>query len=144
VIIKYFPDYKHLLQEKYCTWNTNIFFLPLLKLVSKIVCHVFIVKFVTFGFLDAKFPNRWTGRDGPTPWPPRSPDITPPPIDFFLWGYVKDKVFSTPVPDIKNLKARITDTFATITEDMLENTWREIDCRLDVLRATKGAHVELY
>jgi len=92
--------------------------------------------------LDATFLNGWTGRDGPTPWPPRSPDITP--IDFFLWGYVKDKVFSTPVPDITNLTARITDAFATITEDMLENTWREIDYRLDVLRATKGAHVEVY
>ena len=76
-----------------------------------------------------------------TPWPPRSPDITP--IDFFLWRYVKDKVFSTPVPDISNLKARITDAFATITEDMLENTWKENDCRLDVLRATKGAR-EVY
>ena len=47
------------------------------------------------------------------------------------------------VPDITNLKARITDAFAT-TEDMLENTWREIDYRLDPLRATKGAHVEVY
>jgi len=27
---------------------------------------------------------------------------------------------------------------------MLENKWREIDYRLDVLRATKGAHVEVY
>jgi len=26
----------------------------------------------------------------------------------------------------------------------LENTWREIDYRSDVLRATKGAHVEVY
>ena len=26
VSIKYFPDYKYLLQENYCTWNTNIFF----------------------------------------------------------------------------------------------------------------------
>jgi len=52
-------------------------------------------------------------------------------------------VFSTPVPDITNLKARITDAFDTVTEDMLENTWREIDYRLDVLRATKGAHVEV-
>ena len=93
-------------------------------------------------FLDAAFPNRWIGRDGPTPWPPRSRGITC--LDFFLWGYVKDKVFSTPVSDITNLKARITDAFATITEDMLENTWREIDYRLDVLRATKGAHVEVY
>ena len=93
-------------------------------------------------FLVATYSNRWTGRDGPTPWPSRSPDITP--LDFFLWRYVKDKVFSTPVPDITDLKARITDAFATVTEEMLENTWREIDYRLDVLRATKGAHVEVY
>jgi len=53
-------------------------------------------------------------------------------------------VFSTPVPDITNLKARIKGAFVTITEDMLENTWRETDCRLDVLRVTKGAHVEVY
>ena len=52
-------------------------------------------------------------------------------------------MFSTPIPDITNLKARITDAFATITEDMLENTWREIDYGLDVLRATKGAYVEV-
>jgi len=72
--------------------------------------------------LDAKFPNRWIGRDGPTPWPPRSPDITT--LYYFLWGYVKDKVFSTPVPDITSLSARIAYAFATITEGMLENTWR--------------------
>jgi len=59
-------------------------------------------------------------------------------------GYVKDNVFSTPFPDITNLKARITDAFAKITEDMSENTRREIDYRFDVLRATKGAHVEVY
>jgi len=92
--------------------------------------------------LNVTFPNRWTGRDGPTLWPPRSPDITS--LDFFLRGYVKNKVFSTPVPYITNLKARITDAFVTITEDMLENTCREIGYRLDVLRATKGAHVEVY
>ena len=92
--------------------------------------------------MDASFPNRWIGRDGPIHWSPQSPDITP--LDFFIWGYVKDKVFSAPVPDITNLKARITDIFATITEDMSENTWREIDYRLDVPRATKGAHVEVH
>jgi len=91
--------------------------------------------------LDVTFPNRWIGRARLTPWPPRSPDITR--LDFFLWGYVKDKVFSTPVPDITNWKARITDAFGTVTEDLLENTWREIDYRLDVLSATKGAHVEV-
>jgi len=66
------------------------------------------------------------------------------PLTSFYWGYVKDNVFSTPVPDITSLKARLTDAFAKITEDMLENTRRETDYRLDVLRATKGAHVEVY
>ena len=27
--------------------------------------------------LNGKFPNRWIGRGGPVPWPPRSPDLTP-------------------------------------------------------------------
>jgi len=85
--------------------------------------------------------SKWIGRDGLTPWPPRSPDITP--LDFFLWGMLRT-VFSTPVQDIANLKARITDAFAKITEDMLENTCREIDYQLDILHATKGAHVEMY
>ena len=48
------------------------------------------------------------------------------------------------VPDIINLKARITEAFATITGEMLENTWRETDYRFDVLRTTKGAYVEVY
>jgi len=30
-------------------------------------------------------------------------------ISLLFWGYVKDKVFSTPVPDITSLKARTTD-----------------------------------
>jgi len=42
-------------------------------------------------------------------------------------GSVTDKVFSTSFPIITNLKAKTTDAFATITEDMLENTWRETD-----------------
>jgi len=45
VSIKSIPHYKHLLRENYVEYK-NIF-LPLLKLVSKILCHVFIV---TFGF----------------------------------------------------------------------------------------------
>ena len=42
-------------------------------------------------FLDATFPDRWIGRNGPTPWPPRSPDITP--RDFHLWGMLRTKCF---------------------------------------------------
>jgi hypothetical protein len=31
------------------------------------------------------------------------------PSGLFLWGYVKDKAYSTPVPDIDTLKARIRE-----------------------------------
>ena len=93
-------------------------------------------------FLNETFPNRWIGRNGPTPWPPRSPDIIP--LDFFLWGYVKDRVYRKPVRDVETLQSRIIEILATVNEEMLENTWREIEYRLDILRATNGAHVEVY
>ena len=93
-------------------------------------------------FLNETFPNRWIGRNGPTPWPPRSPDITP--LDFFLWGYVKDRVYRTPVRDVETLQSRIIEVLTSVNEEMLENTWREIEYRLDILRATNGAHVEVY
>lgn len=92
-------------------------------------------------YLNETFPNRWIGRDGPIPWPPRSPDITP--LDFFFWGYVKDQVYSTRVDSIEHLKERIRNAIRSVTVDMLHSTWREIEFRLDILRATRGAHVEV-
>jgi hypothetical protein len=66
------------------------------------------------------FPGRWVGRDGPISWHPRSPDITP--LDFFLWGYVKDIIYKTPVTSHDEMKLRIVATIETITSQMLENT----------------------
>jgi hypothetical protein len=37
-------------------------------------------------------------------------------------------------------KLRIFAVIETVTPQMLENTWREIEYRLDILRAKKGAH----
>jgi hypothetical protein len=53
-------------------------------------------------------------------------------------------VYSTSFPDTDTLKARVRDALAAVAEEMLEKTWREIEYRLDVLRATKGEHVEMY
>jgi hypothetical protein len=85
------------------------------------------------------FPGRWVGHEGPIPWPPRSPDITP--LDFFLCGYVKDIVYKTPVISLDEIK--LTIVTAIETPQMLENTRREMQYRLDILRAKKGAHVEV-
>jgi len=137
---KIFPRLQTFITRKLRVIQTR--FLPLLELVSKVLCHVFIVTFVTFGFWMQYFQTGGLGEMVRRPG--HNDRQISPHLDFFLWRYVKDKLFSTPVPDITNLKARITDPIATITEDVLENTWKEFDYRLDVLRATKGAHVEVY
>jgi hypothetical protein len=45
------------------------------------------------------------------------------PLDFFLWGYVKDIVYKTPVTSVDELKLRIVAAIETVTLQMLENTW---------------------
>ena len=72
----------------------------------------------------------------------RSPDATP--CDFFLWGYVKDQVYVPPLPpaSIPEMKVRIRTAIETITADMLQTVWNELDYRVDVCRNTKGAHIE--
>jgi hypothetical protein len=56
--------------------------------------------------------GRWIGRGGSITWPPRLPDLTP--LDFFLWGYVKNIVYQVKINDLQHLKARIRDTVATV------------------------------
>jgi len=43
---------------------------------------------------------------------------------------------------IPELKVRIRTAIETITADMLHTVWNELDCRVDVCRITKGAHIE--
>ena len=50
--INSFPAYKHLLQENYVKYKH--FFLPLFKLLSKILCHVFIVMLQLHNLLVSK------------------------------------------------------------------------------------------
>lgn len=63
---------------------------------------------------------------------------------FFLWGYIKDCVYRTRVQNSRDLKERVTEAMHTVTREMLSNTWRELEYRFNILRATKGAHVEIY
>jgi hypothetical protein len=47
------------------------------------------------------------------------------------------------VTSLDELKLRIVAAIETVTQQMLENTCREIEYRLDILRAMKCAHVEV-
>lgn len=103
-------------------------------------------KLTVRAYLNEVLPERWIGRgsaedDLLLKWPPRSPDLSP--CDFFLWGYVKGLVFVPPLPaNIEELKQRITAALETVTEDMLQRVWHELEYRLDVCRVTGGAHIE--
>ena len=59
--------------------------------------------------LNEAFMNRVVGLGHNVEWPPRSPDLTP--CDFFMWGYLKDKVFSTPPENIQQLRQKIIDEY---------------------------------
>lgn len=70
-------------------------------------------------YLSDNFGEKVIATNGPIRWPPRSPDLTP--LDFFLWGYVKDYVYhSTPPATLEILENRILQAFETITPVMLE------------------------
>ena len=70
-----------------------------------------------------------------------SPDLAR--CDFFLWGYIKDRVFVPPFPvSLNELKQRITTAFASVDEDMLRSVWTELDYCIDICRVTKGSHIE--
>ena len=45
------------------------------------------------------------GRRGSIEWPARSPDLSP--LDFFCWGYLKDKVYSRKLTTLQELKYTI-------------------------------------
>jgi hypothetical protein len=80
--------------------------------------------------LTATFPGRWIGRGGSIPWPPRSPDLTPP--DFFFWGYVKNYMYMDKIQDLNHFKARIPEAVEQVTRDTLQCAWQEVEHQLDI------------
>jgi hypothetical protein len=92
-------------------------------------------------FLNRKFSEKWIGRGGPITWPPRSPDLTP--FDFLFRGYIKDAVYVPPlVTTLPELAGRMRDEVATVTLDVLNSVWTEIEYRYDICRATHDALIE--
>lgn len=57
-------------------------------------------------------------------------------------GYVKDKAYTTSVPDVEALKSRITDAIHSVSAEILKKTWCEIDWMSS--GPQKGDHVEVY
>jgi hypothetical protein len=84
--------------------------------------------------------SRWIGCGGPRNWPARSPDLNP--LDFFLWGYVKNVVYRHPIDTEEKLRGRIQEAFATITPEMVTNSKRSLLRRARLCLQMNGDHFE--
>ncbi len=91
-------------------------------------------------FLNQTFPNRWIGRSGPILWPPRSPDLTP--LDFFLWGYLKDRVFRTKPANLQEMQNRIIEYCQIPDDNMFDRVMESFKTRLFVCMEQEGKQFE--
>lgn len=91
-------------------------------------------------WLNENYPERWIGRGGPVPWPPRSPDLTM--LDFFLWGHIKNIVYRTAPDTVEELRQRIIEAAATVTPEMLDNVHRSTGRRINRCVAVNGRNFE--
>lgn len=97
-------------------------------------------------FLDEHFASRWMGRSSanlvaPLHWPPYSPDLTP--CDFFLWGYIKSKVYRTQPATLDELQQRIEYEFAHLDQAMVDRAIDAYVTRLEKVLEVGGGSVEL-
>lgn len=91
-------------------------------------------------YLDTVFINRWIGRRGAIEWPARSPDLTP--LDYFYWGYLKDRVFKTKPLNLDESRQRIIDESAIILTEMIENAVGAFYHRLGYCQEMNGEQFE--
>ena len=75
-------------------------------------------------------------------WPPYSPDLNP--CDFFLWGYLKDKVYRQSPRTKEELIERIEEAVNGVTPATLRSVIANFRGRLEAVVAADGAHIEQY
>lgn len=93
-------------------------------------------------FLNENYSRRWIGRRGPVGWPARSPDLTP--RDYFLWGTMKQRVYSSPIYSEAELEERVLRVADEIRNDpeMIRRATEQILLRATICLQQRGLHFE--
>lgn len=92
--------------------------------------------------LNDKFGERWIANGGPVHWPARSPDLSI--LDFFIWGFLKQQVYSRRSENLNDLTDRIRVACRAITPQMLQKARRNLIRRSQRCSANNGGHFEQY
>lgn len=92
--------------------------------------------------LNDKLEGRWLGRRGAIEWPARSPDLTP--LDFFFWGYLKNKVYSVKQRTLVELKDSIRHHICNLNHDkeLLKRVAMSVNDRIRKCINVDGGHFE--
>ena len=73
-------------------------------------------------------------------WASHSPDLNP--LDFFLWGYTKDRVYVNKPRTIEDLKEAVSDVIRQISVDVCLAVVNNFAIRISECLARGGAHIE--
>ena len=94
------------------------------------------------GRLQTLFPNRVIGLGHDPEWPARSPDLNP--LDFFLWGYLKARVYRTPPASPQDLENRIRAEVRALRRrrGMIRRGVRDMESRARRCINRQGRHIE--
>ena len=89
--------------------------------------------------LRTKFEGRIISRFGDANWPSRSCDLNP--LDFFLWGYAKDRVYADSPQTLEHLKDNIREVMAEIPPHMCRKVIENYLFRIKVCEEALGGHL---
>lgn len=93
----------------------------------------------TIEMLQQKFPGRVISRFGDINYPPRSCDLTP--LDFFLWGFVKDKVYYNAPETTATLKNNIREVIGEIKPELCKIVMGNFIKRISLCSKLRGGHL---
>jgi len=85
------------------------------------------------------FPGQLISRFGDVPWPPRSPDLSG--CDFFLWGYLKWRVYAHKPRTLDDLKEAVRQEIRPIDRHLLARVMDDFKERLEKCIQSDGRHL---
>ena len=86
------------------------------------------------------FPGHLISRFGDVPWPPRSPDLST--CDFFLWGYLKSRVYTHKLRTLNDVKEAIRQEIRPTDRQLLARVMDDFKKRLENCIQEDGLHLK--
>ena len=97
------------------------------------------IRCVLGSLLGTVFENQIFSRYFEVIWPARSCDLTP--LDYFLWGTVRDKCYVNHPETISDLKHEIKEAIHKILTGTIETALEDCVNRMAYCKASRGSHM---